>query len=150
MWTKQKEIGDIARIINGEQYALETGEIKTGETKEYVVTLKWNPNVLNKGTIINVAQIAETINSASFRETTFNDNISEAKIEIVLNYQAENGENNSEGENGNNNNNNGGENNSGSENGNNNGSENTNSDIDSKKVFAFKKKNFSHVINGLF
>lgn len=33
---------------------------------------------------INVAQIGETLNEASYKETTLNDNISEAKVEIEL------------------------------------------------------------------
>ena len=35
-------------------------------------------------TKINVAQIGETLNEASYKETTFNDNISEVKVEIEL------------------------------------------------------------------
>ena len=95
MWTKQDEQNDITKILGGTQYALETEEIKPGETKEYIVTLKWVPNILNQGTIINVAQIAETKNTPNYRETTLNDNISEAKIEIELNKIAETDTNNS-------------------------------------------------------
>ena len=96
MWTKQENSdNEITKILGGTQYALETEEIKPGETKEYIVTLKWTPSVSNQGEKINVAQIAETQNAANYKEITLNDNISEAKIEIELNKIAETDTNNS-------------------------------------------------------
>ena len=96
MWTKQENSdNEITKILGGTQYALETEEIKPGETKEYIVTLKWTPSASNQGEKINVAQIAETKNAANYKEITLNDNISEAKIEIELNKIAETDTNNS-------------------------------------------------------
>ena len=71
------------------KYTLETSIIEPGETIEYRVTLKWNPEEVNKGEKINIAKIAETNNTPDYKETTLEDNEDTAIIEVELNKTIE-------------------------------------------------------------
>ena len=71
------------------KYTLTTEVINPGETKEYEITLKWNPEEANKGQKVNTAKIANTVNIPEYKETTLEDNEDTAIIEIKLNKTIE-------------------------------------------------------------
>ncbi len=71
------------------KYTLTTEVINPGETKEYQITLKWNPEETNKGQKVNTAKIANTVNIPEYEETTKEDNEDTAIIEIKLNKTIE-------------------------------------------------------------
>lgn len=71
------------------KYTLETSIIEPEETIEYRVTLKWNPEEVNKGEKINIAKITETDNTPDYKETTLEDNEDTAIIEVELNKTIE-------------------------------------------------------------
>ena len=66
------------------KYTLTTEVINSGETKEYEIILKWNPEEANKGQKVNTAKIANTVNIPEYKETTQEDNEDTAIIEIKL------------------------------------------------------------------
>ena len=66
------------------KFVLQTEEIKPKQTKEYTVTLKWNPSEENKGQKENIAKIANTANKPNYEETTKQDNEDKAIVEIEL------------------------------------------------------------------
>ncbi|MBO5005539.1 MAG: hypothetical protein J6D03_09985, partial [Clostridia bacterium] len=71
------------------KYTLTTEVINPGETKEYEITLKWNPEEANKGQKVNTAKITNTVNIPKYEETTKEDNEDTAIIEIKLNKTIE-------------------------------------------------------------
>lgn len=67
-----------------DKYVIETDVIKSEETKEYKVCLRWIPNIEHKGESINKVKITKTTNNANYKETNFEDNEDTAIVEIKL------------------------------------------------------------------
>ena len=71
------------QLVDG-KYTLTTDEILPGESKEYIIILKWIVSDTNQGTKTNIALITDTTNGANYEETTTDDNESSAIISITL------------------------------------------------------------------
>ncbi len=67
-----------------DKYVIETDVIKSEETKEYKVCLRWIPNIEHKGESINKVKITKTTNNANYKETNLEDNEDTAIVEIKL------------------------------------------------------------------
>lgn len=67
-----------------DKYVIETDVIKSEETKEYKVCLRWIPNTEHKGESINKVKITKTTNNANYKETNLEDNEDTAIVEIKL------------------------------------------------------------------
>ena len=70
-------------MVDG-KYVLETELINPGESKEYVVVLKWKNDTQNKGKKVNNVKIIDTQNEANFDETTLEDNEDNAVVELKI------------------------------------------------------------------
>ncbi len=72
-WKKTKD-GNLSMLLN----------LKAGETKELEITLQWDNGETNFGSKTNQVAIMEVYNIANFRETTLEDNQSEATVIINI------------------------------------------------------------------
>ena len=79
-----EENADEWNLVDG-KYVLETELINPGESKEYVVVLKWKNDTQNKGKKVNNVKIIDTQNEANFDETTLEDNEDNAVVELKIN-----------------------------------------------------------------
>lgn len=78
-----EENADEWNLVDG-KYVLETELINPGESKEYVVILKWKNDTQNKGKKVNNVKIIDTQNEANFDETTLEDNEDNAVVELKI------------------------------------------------------------------
>ena len=78
-----EENADEWNLVDG-KYVLETELINPGESKEYVVVLKWKNDTQNKGKKVNNVKIIDTQNEANFDETTLEDNEDNAVVELKI------------------------------------------------------------------
>lgn len=78
-----EENADEWNLVDG-KYVLETELINPGESKEYVVILKWKNDTQNKGKKVNNVKIIDTQNEANFDETTLEDNEDNAIVELKI------------------------------------------------------------------
>lgn len=67
------------------KYILKTPIIKSGEIKEYLITVRWNTSTENVGEKVNIVNITGTENVPGYEETTKDDNKDSAILIIKLN-----------------------------------------------------------------
>ena len=67
------------------KYILKTSVIKSGDTNEYLILLRWNVSSNNVGEKVNNVNIVETSNVPNYNETTTQDNQDFATVEIKVN-----------------------------------------------------------------
>ena len=67
------------------KYILKTSVIKSGDTNEYLILLRWNVSSNNVGEKVNNVNIIETANVPNYNETTTQDNQDFAIVEIRVN-----------------------------------------------------------------
>ena len=69
-------------MIKDGKAIMDIGTIKTGETKEYVVTLTWKKGEDNLGQEVNKVKLTEIENDAKYEDSDLSNN--ESKAEVIL------------------------------------------------------------------